>query len=332
MKLSIDVAVPCYNYGHLLKTCVDSVLSQSGVDVRVLIIDDTSKDNTAEVGKALAEGDSRVTFRRHAENKGHIATFNEGIDWASAQFFMLLSADDYLLPGALDRASRVMSDKQDVGFTFGNVMVLSSDGTAQRVTPLGQASAAAARQPMSGAEFIRLSGGTNIVSTPTALVRTSLQKQVGGYHVELPHTCDMEMWLRLASRSAVGFINDDQAVYRRHVSNMSLGYLGESMLPDLQQRRKAFEILFTQTGAKLTQELQSFLVADLARDALRYAGMAFNRFDLIAADAIQRFALEVSPDARKSLPWLKLAIKRAIGPRSWFFLNSLFQRNEGTRA
>src|SRR5689334_17262922 len=80
---TVDVVIPCYNYGHFLPGCVNSVLSQLGVDVRILIIDDSSPDDSAAVGQHLATQHEAVTFRRHDTNKGHIATYNEGIlDWS----------------------------------------------------------------------------------------------------------------------------------------------------------------------------------------------------------------------------------------------------------
>src|SRR5215831_20496875 len=112
---SVDVIVPCYRYGHFLRECVESVLSQSDVNVRVLIIDDASPDNTPEVAAELVSEDPRVTFIRHSENKGHIATYNEGIEWASAEYMLILSADDCLLPGALSRAADLMDARPDVG-------------------------------------------------------------------------------------------------------------------------------------------------------------------------------------------------------------------------
>ena len=124
----IDVFIPCYNYGRFLSQCVNSVLGQVGVDVRVLVIDDASPDNTAEVAAALARENPRVTILRHRTNKGHINTYNEGIEWASADYMLLLSADDYLLPGALSRAANLMDAHPEVGFTFGNVIELSDSG------------------------------------------------------------------------------------------------------------------------------------------------------------------------------------------------------------
>ena len=60
---TVDVVVPCYNYGRYLRACVDSILTQRDVDVRILIIDDMSNDSSEEVGRALAREDARVTYR-----------------------------------------------------------------------------------------------------------------------------------------------------------------------------------------------------------------------------------------------------------------------------
>ena len=42
-----------------------------------------------------------MEFRRHPVNRGHIATYNEGLEWASGDYLLVLSADDMLTPGAL---------------------------------------------------------------------------------------------------------------------------------------------------------------------------------------------------------------------------------------
>src|SRR5690242_18271368 len=119
----VDVFVPSYNYGRFLRECVGSALSQDGVDVRVLILDDCSADDTPQVGRALAAADPRVEYRRHPANRGHIATYNEGIDWLSSEYCLLLSADDALVPGALARAAAVMDRHPEVGLTYGLAIV-----------------------------------------------------------------------------------------------------------------------------------------------------------------------------------------------------------------
>src|SRR5439155_9400933 len=124
----VDVLVPCYNYARFLERCVCSVLSQHGTGVRVLIIDDASTDNTPEVGQRLAALDSRVEFRRHEVNQGHIATYNEGLlSWASAAYCLVLSADDALTSGALARAVRLLNRHPEVGMTYGRALVIGDE-------------------------------------------------------------------------------------------------------------------------------------------------------------------------------------------------------------
>lgn len=97
---SVDVVIPCYNYARYLPQCVESVLNQQGVEVRALIIDDCSQDDSEIVGRRLAEQDSRVEYRRHSINQGHIATYNDGLlNWAEAEYSLLLSSDDVLTLG-----------------------------------------------------------------------------------------------------------------------------------------------------------------------------------------------------------------------------------------
>ena len=117
-RSSVSVIIPSYNYAHYLPGCVDSVLSQPGVEVEVLIIDDCSSDDTPLVGQRLA-GDPRVTFRRHPVNQGHIATYNEGLEWASADYVAVLSADDLLVPGSLARAVGALDACPSAGFVYG---------------------------------------------------------------------------------------------------------------------------------------------------------------------------------------------------------------------
>ena len=213
-----DVVVPSYNYGRFLRECVESVLSQSHVDVRVLIIDDASQDDTRQVCAGLVAADSRVEVIRHPVNMGHIATYNEGIEWARGDYLLLLSADDFLLPGALSRAAMVMDDNPEVGLAPGRHLLSAT------ATPPSVSAEEKAPTPLNTWAVIERLARGNFIGTPAAVVRTSLQKALGGYLPELPHAGDLEMWLRFALASAVSYVRTPQAIYRLHASNMSRGY------------------------------------------------------------------------------------------------------------
>lgn len=246
---SVDVVIPCYNYARFLRSCVTSVLDQAGVDVRVLVIDDGSPDNTPEVCRMLAVEDSRVSYRRHEPNQGFFPTINEGLfGWASAEYCLLLSADDALAPGALARATALMDAQPDVGMVYGPTIVLA--GEAQ---PHGapETSSDYETDILPGARFLEFCCKVgNPVPTPAAVLRTAVQHKIGPYAPELPHTSDYEMWMRCALHSNIGFIRAIQGYYRWHGSNMSTAYLANS-LRDWREAMDAVEKVVADAGDRV---------------------------------------------------------------------------------
>jgi len=314
---SVDVVVPCYRYGRFLRQAVESVLNQQGPKVRVLIINDASPDGTAAVAAELAAEDVRVTVIDHAANRGHIDTYNEGIAWASADYMLILSADDYLLPGALERAARLLDSNPEVGLTFGDDIVTYD---AEDVREIPRRRVKAPWRIMTGPEFVRLSGSYNIVSTPSAIVRTALQKRVGGYRPALPHAGDMEMWFRFAAHGSVGQLHAYQAVYRRHTGNMSSAYYqSRGRMPDLEQRRDVLDSFFATCGFEpsLIRELRGRAMRSLACHAVALAGEAYLDDKMDDSRKLTEFALAIDPRAKMSGQWAKLMLKRLLGSRLW---------------
>jgi glycosyltransferase involved in cell wall biosynthesis len=318
----VDVIVPCYNYGCFLRRCVESVLTQEGVDVRVLIIDDASPDNTAEVAAALVAGDSRVSFRRHAANRGHIATYNEGLEWAQGDYLLLLSADDLLAPGALARAVRVMDVRPEVGFTCGKAIDFTGEPPARGAYPAGEGNC----KVLTGGEFLETTCGRggNTVFTPTVVVRTALQHRVGGYRADLPHTGDMEMWMRLAADSSVAVLDAVQAFYRVHGGNMHLRIAG-TQLRELKHRWAAFETFFREHGSTVegAQQLRQMAGRNIAEEAMweAYSG-PYDR-DRAGCSALRSLAERADPDIRSSRIYRRLRWKLRLGPGLWYLLRRL---------
>jgi len=308
---SLDVIVPCYRYGHFLTECVASVLNQNGPSVRVLIIDDASPDETRTIGPKLAERDQRVTYRRHIENQGHIATYNEGIAWVAADYLLLLSADDYLLPCALERSVALMDRYPGMAFVFGNALRMDEHGAK---TPIRTIKTKADHRLLAGRDFIRLSRASNLVPTPTAVVRSSFQRRVGGYRLELPHSGDQEMWLRLAANGSVGMINSYQAVYRRHTSNMSLDYMTNSFLPEIRQRKAALDYFFADYSHLVSDSavLRKRSYRSLSRSALGLASSAFGDGQTAIAENLSTFALAMDPGVRFSSSWVKFIWRKHL--------------------
>jgi GT2 family glycosyltransferase len=309
----IDIVVPCYNYGRFLKACVTSVLGQSVRDLRVLIIDDASSDDSVCVAHRLAQADTRVSVISHSRNKGHIDTYNEGIEWASADYFLLLSADDLLVPGALERAARIMDAHPDIVLTHGNCIAWYDELPVPQID--SQRYYTWARQELID-EMCKTA--KNFVSTPTAITRTCTQKAIGGYRATLPHSGDMEMWLRFAARGAVARINAAQAIYRKHSSAMSNFYAVE-ILRDYRQCKAAFDSFFDECSILLpkSRTLQAQACRALARRAFRSGVGSLRRGRLSSGFRLFRWSIELDPRLRYFPPlWQLLKIPGPEG-RKW---------------
>ena len=311
----VDVVIPCYNYGRFLGECVSAAIEdQPGADVRVLIIDDASTDDSAEIAQKLAASDDRVEVRVHPVNRGHIATFNEGLlDWADGDYCVLISADDRLAPGALRRAADVMDAHPEVGFVYGNAVEFR-DG--KEAPPARTESRGQVIWPGHWWLKRRFREARNCVFSPEIVVRTSLQHQVGGYNPDLHHTSDLEMWMRLAAYSDVAYIRVDQAFYRKHDSNMSREL--SDRLVTLTQVRAAFEAVLRQCGDVLPDAagLSATVHRRLAWEALWSATRAYDRrrTDRVPVDGLVAFAFDCWPGAARLGTYRSLQLRRRIGP------------------
>jgi glycosyltransferase involved in cell wall biosynthesis len=266
LRPTVSVIVPCYNYGEFLADCVQSVISQAGVNTEVLIIDDASTDRSRLVAAELAARHPNVEARVHPENLGHIATYNEGIQWATGDYLVLLSADDLLVDGALDRAVSVMERHRNLGLTHGRARGFSGPPPTELSEP-GNPKV----EIVSGRLWFErvCQDGENPIAAPEAVVRTSVHHQVGGYDARLPHSADLELWLRIAVHSDVARIHGSHALKRSHGGSMQAVRFFDPV-PRLKQREDAFLIALEHYKAHFGDHERLLAKArnGLARDAL----------------------------------------------------------------
>ncbi len=311
---TFSVVVPSYNYAHYLKGCVDSILDQ-GVKVQVIIIDDCSTDDTPQAGRALAS-DPRVTYIRHDINQGHIKTYNEGLALATGDYTALISADDMLTPGAFRRAQQVLDAHPEVGMVYGHSLYFQSNDK------LPKARVGEPRLDIwDGRDWIaqRCKTATSCISSPEVVVRTSLQRQLGGYREDLPHAGDLEMWLRFAAHASIAYLAGvDQAYYRRHIGSMQATRFN-SAIADLRQRRAAFDAVFDAHGGRIkgAERLREKTHRALAKEALWLACWSYDRrrLDRVSVDDLEGFAEETYPRVRSLTEYWGLQWRRRLGPR-----------------
>jgi hypothetical protein len=315
----VTVVVPCYNYGDYLPGCVAAILEQPGVAVDVLVVDDASTDASGEIAEQLAAEHESVRLIRHERNAGHIATYNEGLALARGEYVVLLSADDLLTPGSLQRATALMEAHPSVGLVYGHAVRF-----ADEVPPPARVESSH-WMIWSGYDWLatRFRSGRNCILSPEVVLRTGIQHEIGGYKVDLPHTGDLEVWMRAAAVADIGYVGGvDQAWYRDHASNMHRSMFQASelggMAVDLRERMRAFELMARQVAGRFPEaerwlsEAQRALAVETLNLCIRpfYWGNA----GTWPVDQLADLALELYPGARRLPQWRTLSLHRRLGP------------------
>jgi glycosyltransferase involved in cell wall biosynthesis len=316
-KPRVSVVIPCYNYGHYIPACVGSVLAQPGVDVDILIVDDASTDQSPETVKAAVDSDPRVHAIYHKRNKGHIATYNEGLFAVDGDYVVLLSADDLLAPGALLRAAAMMEANPSVGLAYGPAVDFVE------VPPFPGRKDATSWTIWRGHDWLedRCRTGRNALRSPEAVMRKSVLHAVGEYKPELPHAGDFEVWMQAASISDVGYVGGiAQAYYRVHAGNMHnvmFDYGGsKGTLVDLQQRNACFvSVLKGNALIPGAPELLDMARRSLAREALTWAIRIYQlgHADRWPVADFVSFAAQVCPPNQFRSLWRALALRHKLG-------------------
>ena len=318
---SIDVAIPCYNYAHFLPECVGSVLSQDVENLRVIVIDNASTDDSVGVAKRLAAKDPRVEVVCHEENLGPHASFNEAIDRAEADYFMILCADDILTADTLVHGITMLETFPRISCVLGIYM----EPWVETVLPSLMRQSGGG-DLMEGTSFIERCCAVAGLNIPAhaMLVRTSVQKRVGHYRPALPLMDDLEMAVRLAAKGLVAQLHGPMVVQRMHTSNLSQSFW-DDRLNDLAEREAVSNSFFSHEGRDIpgAEKMHRSAKRRLAETAFWSAVSHAVRGRAREGVDIFRFGLNISP-ASMLLPFGHLyrsegALKRATAVISGAF-------------
>lgn len=292
----VSVVVPCYNYGHYLPDAVFSVLDQD-VPVEIIIVDDCSTDDSAEVAAVLAEQHPNVRLVRNEHNLGHIATYNKGLGMVTGEYVVLLSADDLLAPGSLKRAVSLFHSHPTVGLVYGYAEPFTD--VPPHVWNTGTWTV------WRGSTWVNLvcHRGDNAIFNPEAIMRTSLLRSLGGeYDPSSPQAADMLLWLRAAMVADVGRVNAVQGYYRTHAAQMHLTtYAGR--IRDMRARAEVYEALFGASAAAPHAARRRWGLRSIEREAAWRAALARCSSDEEEHAEYVRVAEDISSGDLSSVLW-----------------------------
>jgi len=186
----ISVIIPCYNAAHCISNTLDSALAQNYKNFEIIVVDDGSSDNTAEMIKskiASTENGQRIKLVQQ-KNAGVSVARNVGVANASGTYLAFLDADDLWHEEKLATHIRFMTDNPEVGISFARIRFMSSAGEILKRTsslPLGEQNAAA------------LFAENPTTTTSNLFVRRSVFEQLGGFDESMSFAEDQEFLIRV---------------------------------------------------------------------------------------------------------------------------------------
>lgn len=203
----VSVIIPTYNRARLIPEAIESVLAQSFRDFEIIVVDDGSTDNTAQVVSGLP-----VKYLRQ-ENQGAPAARNKGLKVAQGEYLTFLDSDDILMEDALGKRVEVLDRHPEVGFSYGRAYLMDEKGHIFGMTR----SRSRHSYVREGREEIGELIFGNHIPCPTVMVRRSCLEEVGAFNADLRTSSeDFELWVRLAKRYGVAYIAQPLAKYRVH--------------------------------------------------------------------------------------------------------------------
>lgn len=212
MSSSFSVVIPAFNYGHCLERAVTSAVSQDYPAFEVIVINDGSEDDTAQVADRLAARWPECVRVVHQANAGLSAVRNRGVDEAAFNWLVFLDADDELCPGALAALAAAAEGSPQARLVIGGHI---ADDGVQRV-PVAPVPVRDDDPAGTLRAFLdkRLTLSNGACAMHRALFRTT------GYDPALRHTEDLPVFAHVLANYPVATTDTPIAVIHKHPGSM----------------------------------------------------------------------------------------------------------------
>ncbi len=222
---TVSVIIPCYNQAHYLAEAIESALNQTYPHVEIVVVNDGSTDDTAEVA---ARYGNRLRYVEKA-NAGLSAARNTAIENSRGELIALLDSDDRWLPHKLETQVRYFDDDSTTALCFSSFNYFGPHFTSKMEERLPDGLVLDVHDVM-----LRRCA----MQVPTAIFRRDILENVGGFNPAYEYCEDWDMWLRIVLRHKVVICGQVLAEYRQAEGSLSSSanarrvYLGRLQLAE----------------------------------------------------------------------------------------------------
>ena len=227
----VSVIITTYNYGHMLAESIDSVLGQDYDDFELIVVDDGSTDNTADVTSRYGDR-ARYVRQDHA---GIAVARNTGIAAARGELIAFQDADDVWASNTLALRVRVMERHPELGMIFGDAAV-EQDGRTLFPSFLKERKAFAELETVRDRDDLRIITQSafsallreRFIPIPTIIIPKRRFDELGPWDQSTEGVEDYEFYLRLSRRFQLGYIDRVLVTCRIHGANVSCDVISQN--------------------------------------------------------------------------------------------------------
>jgi glycosyltransferase involved in cell wall biosynthesis len=207
-EILISVCLLTYNHAHMIESTIASIQHQTIKGYEIIVSDDCSTDNTWEILQALAAEDPRILPVRTPRNLGMPGNANFAVAQSDRPYIALLHHDDLARSDLLEKWLAVMKRHPHVGFVFNAYGVDNSDFVYRENLP---------DEWINGCRFLEsfLFPRWGCAVRGTAMFRRDAWEAVGGMRVQFGLLADIDLWMRLSMRWAVGYEDEPIIILRQ---------------------------------------------------------------------------------------------------------------------
>jgi len=324
-KPVVSVLIPTYNRAPLLRNAIDCVLAQTYSNYEIVVVDDGSTDNTAEVvdGYAAVHGKQRIRYI-YQQNQKISAALNTGLANAHGKWSAVLASDDLWVPEKLERQVGCLQVfGEECGACFTDSKFMNRADLTQTAFELAGKHYEKA-MGLIGDPVLFILNYPHGVFVQALMMRTDLALEVGGFDPKLYLAEDHDFLFRLAIRTKFSFVNAPlvtvDAKRGRSVGLSELAKIEHVRLEQYQYRFEKWLSLSNDLDPRIRRTIQN----NLSRIYNEWANFYLTRGDYAKARQAYKVAAEYRSTPRILFKWLlcrlaprlagEMALKRLYDP------------------
>lgn len=205
----VSIVMPAYNAANTIRASVESIRAQTVSDWELIVIDDGSKDDTAEILTKLAEEDARIRFLQNEENSGASYTRNRAVALARGEWIAFLDSDDLWKSDKLEKQLALVTEHPDMVICYTASAFINDDGEMY-----GYVMQAVERMTY------KMLLKRNLLSCSSVMIRASVMKGVKMPSDKMHE--DYFVWLTVVRSCGIAYgINEPLLVYRLRANSKS---------------------------------------------------------------------------------------------------------------